>query len=207
MKHKSLLYLLILLVLTSCNEDCKNEVQTRDKKISQLKEELNSFRTENQRLESSLEYFKKTSKESQDKSNDLAFELSPIGVHLGEYYASDNNEYKFGQDSLVILTWEEGEYKVGKWHIINDTIKIKYYKELGKRGIGEPLSESPNVPGNYQDRYEKYEEYVKPVNEQDYLVWSQIRQLLKQDPEYPYKLLRRNQGLDLSDLDKELTEN
>jgi len=58
-------------------------------------------------------------------------------------------------------------------------------------GIGEPLPPPDVMPGNYVDQYADYEELIEKTDEQEILIWSEIKTFLGQDSTYPYEILKR----------------
>lgn len=91
---------------------------------------------------------------------------SPLGVYLQTNFGSDSEYFKFGKDSLVWHSWG-GQYHclVGKWYMEGNDIMIRFYKQIGQRGIGNPLPPMSPVPGNYVDEYEEYEKYIEEVTD------------------------------------------
>jgi hypothetical protein len=129
------------------------------------------------------------------KSNefkDALDEQSPAGLKIGEYYASDDNEYVFCMDGTLKFDSSPDIYMLGNWKMKGDTILLFYTKLVGKKGIGKPLPAPYPPPGNYFDRYESYENYEEVIEEKEQLSWSEIRNFIREDREYPYKILETN---------------
>mgnify|MGYP003691568145 CR=1 FL=1 len=115
---------------------------------------------------------------------------SPSGLVIGEYYASDENEYFFCSDGRIKLSITENYFYSGKWALKNDSVVINLNYSFHKKGIGSPLPppEGP-IPNNYLERFSKYETYKSNIDTTTVLIWSEIEQLLKEDAEYPYRVI------------------
>lgn len=138
-----------------------------------------------------------------NKNHILQLEQSLAGAFIGEYYASDNNEYQFDRDSIVVYSWDDfNDYLIGKWTFKGDTIKMKFFKAIGKRGVGDVLSPPEGIPANYIDVYSEYVGYVESSTNSDYLVWSDIKKSLTSEENDSYKLIDYNENLDLSSYNK-----
>lgn len=127
---------------------------------------------------------------SKSNSDSIPVE-SPAGLKIGEYFGSDENEYLFCDDGIVV-SYSPVDTFMGSWIMTGDTITISYFLWFGRNGIGEPLPPPPGIPGNYIDQYRSYEYFTEIVDKQETLLWSEIRNSLVENPEYPYKILERN---------------
>jgi hypothetical protein len=118
---------------------------------------------------------------------------SPSGLVIGEYYASDENEYFFCSDGRIKLSLTENYFYTGKWTLKNDSVVIKLNYSFHKKGIGSPLPPPEGfIPNNYLERYSKYKTYKSNIDTTTVLIWSEIEQLLKEDNEYPYQIINNN---------------
>lgn len=122
---------------------------------------------------------------------------SPSGLIIGEYYASDENEYFFCPDGKIKLSITENYFYTGKWMLANDSIIIKLDSSFEKKGIGKllPPPDGP-IPNNYLERYSQYETHKLNIDTSTTLIWSEIKQLLTEDSEYPYQILKENINCD-----------
>jgi hypothetical protein len=180
------LILIVFPLLISCSS-------TPDGKSSTHKSTAPATKTDSQNLE----------KEKEVRIDTFSLESleSPSGLIIGEYYASDNTEYSFCQDHRLKITYTDSYFKTGKWQMKSDTILMTLLKEYKKVGIGDPLRPPPAVPGNYQERYSKYKEVIDAIHETEMLDFSELISLLKDDGEYPYRIIDR--GIDCRSKDFE----
>jgi hypothetical protein len=117
---------------------------------------------------------------------------NPSGWILAERFASDDNQYTFCPDGTILFDNNFGTEMDGTWTLNQDTIYLTYTRRITQKGIGEPLPPPPAMPGNYVDQYEKYEEIIEKMYEEQKLVWSEIKTFLDQDSSYPYEVLKRD---------------
>jgi hypothetical protein len=129
--------------------------------------------------------------DSSSVESDEQMYQDPAGWVLGEFFASDNNEYIFCTDGRLFFDNGYGVAKQGMWHLSNDTLYLDYTLKVTQVGIGEPLPPPPAMPGNYVDIYEEYEEQIEDLNESDYLFFSEIKDFLAEDSLYPYQIMAR----------------
>lgn len=110
---------------------------------------------------------------------------SPSGVILGEYYASDNSTYYFCPDGKAVLDYgmNARSQMLGTWRMAGDTVYFHFTRRVWERGVGATLP----LAGN-EEIYEEYVLSITYTDENDYFVWSEILQLLKDDPNYPFEL-------------------
>lgn len=117
---------------------------------------------------------------------------SPEGWVLGEFFASDDNEYIFCQTGELFFDNHVAIKLEGTWELKNDTLYLNYTKQITEIGIGNPLPMSEAVPGNYVDQYESYKTEESKIAQQEYLIWSEIKTYLDQDSTYPYAIKQYN---------------
>jgi hypothetical protein len=79
---------------------------------------------------------------------------SPSGLIIGEYYASDENEYSFCPNGRLKLLITENCFYSGNWSLNNDTIFIHLDSKFIKKGIGSvlPPPDRP-IPNNCSFRF------------------------------------------------------
>ena len=133
---KKYLISVIILSLISCNNDCNEVSESLSRQITLLKKKNVHLASENKSLLDLKTFYRKECDSFKRENVKLKFEISPCGAFIGEYAASDNNEYKFGIDSIVVYSWDDfSNYLIGKWYLKEDTIKMEFFKSIGKRGI------------------------------------------------------------------------
>ncbi len=103
----------------------------------------------------------------------------------------------FGGDESVLYFFKNKKfvnnlyldfYLIGEWKFKNNIISVLYYKEVGKKGIGEPIKLEGAMPGNYRDRYESYEDYSININKSETYGWNEIKTSIKEkDDNYVLK--------------------
>jgi hypothetical protein len=178
-----LLLLLPALLFISCN--------TPEPAGNGSKNEPAVFRDSSQNLPAALT--ENTSTASAVNPSSPADEFnSPEGIILKEFDGGGEYEYTFCKDGFLRLDYSPHEYKTGTWEMKGDSVLLNYTLVRGQKGVGKPLPEPEGVPGNYVDRYEKYEDFKKKVGEQEVLSWSEIKEFLKKDPSFPYMIITRN---------------
>lgn len=121
----------------------------------------------------------------------LTFGETPTGLKIGEYYASDNTEYWFCSDNKLRVSLYSRLFFIGTWKMHNDTIWMHLLQKYERIGIGEPLPSSQAITGNILEEYSTYQEIVTASNEKEFLIWTEIKELIAKDAEYPYQLLKR----------------
>ena len=126
----------------------------------------------------------------------------PQGLSIGEYFASNEYEFYFGKDSVVVLKWMRGwpDFSIGKWARIGDTIDLKFNKEYQLKGVGAPLEYlEEGYAGNYREEYSSYDTIVVSSDESMQLSIRKIKKYLSGDAKTnPYEILDYYEGLDLS---------
>ena len=112
--------------------------------------------------------------------NDPNFILLPGGVRFEDYNASNEDIYQFDKNSIIVFScYANDNYKIGKWYIKGDTIKIRYEKHIGKRGVGEPNLNYDNALGYSTEEFNKYVDFVEIINESAEMNWKYIRNEFK----------------------------
>jgi hypothetical protein len=118
-----------------------------------------------------------------DRTNNVAnkpFHLdslnSPAGLVIVFLGPSDiEGEYYFFSDGKIVNRYYQESAKVGNWRMVGSMINVVYYKRYFRNGIGDPLPLDGAVPGNYVDRFEKYEYLSEYLNETEELDWAEIK--------------------------------
>ncbi|WP_430811208.1 MULTISPECIES: YARHG domain-containing protein [unclassified Carboxylicivirga] len=208
-------YVGIILCMTlfySCGNADRNEAESKLKvKIENLKEENTKL---NDRLKEAViqqQVFEEEINNLQNELKKLKLKESPLGVYLETNFASESEYYKFGKDSLVWHSWgNQDNCLVGKWKLEDNWVQIKFYKQIGKRGIGEPLPPPEAIPGNYVDRFDEYEDYIEEVTDSTYktweshLDWREVYDYINSNDEMNlYVIKNYTNNLDISEIDVE----
>ena len=184
---EKILSIILLLIFTSCSSN-ETENSIQGKTIYE-----NGVTKGNQ-----IEKVDKTETIKKMKSGEGLNSL--LGLRIGEYYASDENEYSFCPNNNLIISYSSRLFMIGKWEIINDTIWMNLEEQYQKIGIGNPIPSPEVIPNNYIEEYEDYKEEISEINKREYLVFSEIRALIKEDEKYPYEILERNLKCDITTL-------
>ncbi len=192
-----------LILLTFLFYGCSNNeaINQLEKEKKNIESKISELEKDKERLNEDLQFYKKSLADMRKKYDSILFEISPLGLTLGEYYGSDENQYIFGNGSLIHYSWGTDDYELGTWELKNGTIFINLTKGVYQKGIGEPLPPPTAVPGNYVDQYEEYEQVIEDINKVMDLNWSEIKSLLIEDSEYPYKRLGYDRTLNLRKYD------
>ena len=214
MKYKYVV-IISLFLFTACRNKDNSEAEEA------LKSEVESLESQNGALKAKVEKainrnqeYKLQIKELKDELQLLQLKESPLGVYLETNFASETEYFKFGKDSLVWHSWgNQNNCLIGKWYLEGDWIMIKYHKQIGERGIGEPLPAPRNgIPGNYVDQFEEYENYIEEVTDSSYmkfdayLDWKEVcEHIISKNKMKLYVIKSFTNNLDISHLDKQLS--
>ncbi|MCB9223319.1 MAG: hypothetical protein R2780_09485 [Crocinitomicaceae bacterium] len=115
--------------------------------------------------------------------NDMS---SPSGKVISELYASSNIIHYFCEDGSYWRNEDGMTFYYGKWHLNGEVIEISFDTKTTLEGIGEPLEAPTVIPGNYFVEYESYDSVETEYQENEKLDWADIKQLVDEDPSYPY---------------------
>jgi hypothetical protein len=180
-----------LVSLLSCN------VESKEDNTPSTEDELDAYEglEENTDVEN-LENDTITWSEICDMSN------FPQGLSLGEYFASNEYEFYFGKDSLVVLKYMRGwpDFTIGKWIRTGDTIEAKFNKEYRIKGVGEPIEyNEPDYANNYREEYHSYDTIVVLINEAYQFSLKEIEKYLNgEEMINPYEILDYSENLNLT---------
>lgn len=196
----------------ACGNTDLKEVESKYKvKIEMLKEENEKVKDRLKEASSQQQALKEEIDNLQNEIKQLKLKESPLGVYLETNFASESEYYKFGKDSTVYFSWgNQDNYLIGKWYLDDNWVQIKFHKQIGKRGIGEPLPPPEAIPGNYVDQFDEYEDYIEEVTDSTYkaweahLDWKEVYDYINSNDEMNlYVIKDYTNNLDISELDAE----
>lgn len=198
-------------LFNACGSKDQREVESKYKvKIERLKQENDKVNNRLKEAFSQQQVLKEEIDNLQNEIKQLKLKESPLGVYLETNFASESEYYKFGKDSTVWFSWgNQDNCLIGKWYLKDNWVHIKFYKQIGKRGIGEPLPPPEAIPGNYVDQFDEYEDYIEEVTDSTYksweahLDWKEVYEYINSKDEMSlYVIKDYTNDLDLSELDK-----
>lgn len=114
----------------------------------------------------------------------------PKGIMLEHSVASSFNYYFFCENGrLAKDSYYFNIVEFGTWSMNGDTIKLKFNKISGLRGIGQAKS---HPSGANLDYYDEMVNFVEYIDSKDYLLWSKIQENIKKDESNNFKIWNAN---------------
>lgn len=179
---KILSYCTVLILLFGCSsklEEKETQHQETIEKLTKinrrLKRENSDLLKRNRELFMEMQYMKEKIDSLNESNQGLKFEFSPKGACIKETYP-DGSEYRTWFYSNGKFVQEmNSNVLVGDWRMSKSRIIFNYKKEVGKRGIGDPVPLKGAMPNNYVESFHEYVDKVEYIERIDTLNWGDLK--------------------------------